>query len=92
MSVPPNMREYWSKLQRIAQPGGGGGGGPGGAPKNFITGAGGLFLLGGVYLVGTNALFNVDGGHRAIKYTRVGGVRQEIYSEGILPITLYDNK
>jgi len=29
-----------------------------------------------------NALFNVDGGHRAIKYTRVGGVQKEIYSEG----------
>jgi len=33
-------------------------------------------------MVGNNALFNVDGGHRAIKYTRIGGVRQEIYSEG----------
>lgn len=27
----------------------------------------------------------VDGGHRAIKYTRLGGVGKEIYSEGILP-------
>lgn len=25
----------------------------------------------------------VDGGHRAIKYSRVGGVQKEIYSEGI---------
>ena len=24
----------------------------------------------------------VDGGHRAIKYSRVGGVKKEIYSEG----------
>ena len=24
----------------------------------------------------------VDGGHRAIKYTRVGGVGKEIYNEG----------
>ena len=24
----------------------------------------------------------VDGGHRAIKYTRIGGVKKEIYSEG----------
>jgi hypothetical protein len=24
----------------------------------------------------------VDGGHRAIKYTRVGGVKKEIYAEG----------
>ena len=25
----------------------------------------------------------VDGGHRAIKYTRLGGVGSEIYSEGL---------
>lgn len=24
----------------------------------------------------------VDGGHRAIKYTRLGGVKKEIYNEG----------
>lgn len=24
----------------------------------------------------------VDGGHRAIKYTRIGGVQKEIYNEG----------
>ncbi|KAI9892971.1 MAG: Prohibitin-2, subunit of the prohibitin complex (Phb1p-Phb2p) [Vezdaea aestivalis] len=28
------------------------------------------------------SLFNVDGGHRAIKYTRIGGVKPEIYAEG----------
>ncbi len=42
-----------------------------------------MFLLGGALMVGNNALFNVDGGHRAIKYTRIGGVSKEIYSEGI---------
>lgn len=25
----------------------------------------------------------VDGGHRAIKYSRIGGVKKEIYGEGI---------
>lgn len=25
----------------------------------------------------------VDGGHRAIKYSRIGGVKKEIYSEGM---------
>jgi len=25
----------------------------------------------------------VDGGHRAIKYTRISGVKKEIYSEGV---------
>lgn len=27
-------------------------------------------------------IFPVDGGHRAIKYTRIGGVGKEIYQEG----------
>lgn len=30
----------------------------------------------------SNALFNVDGGHRAIKYKRLSGVSKEIYNEG----------
>ena len=60
-----------------------GGGGGGGAPKGVGAGVLGLLLLGGAAVVGNNALFNVDGGHRAIKYTRVGGVGKEIYSEGM---------
>ena len=31
---------------------------------------------------GTNTRTAVDGGHRAIKYTRLGGVQKEIYAEG----------
>lgn len=29
-----------------------------------------------------DAIFNVDGGHRAIKYTRLGGVKTDIFNEG----------
>lgn len=43
--------------------------------------AGGLLLTAGTYVV-SNSLFNVDGGHRAIKYRRISGVSKEIYSEG----------
>ena len=60
--------------------------------------AGLLLLLGGAVVVNnalfnglknvfydpwfhTNALL-VDGGHRAIKYTRIGGVQKEIFNEG----------
>lgn len=56
-------------------------GGP--SPKRAIGGAGAFLLLGGLVVAGNNALFNVDGGHRAIKYTRTGGVGKEIYSEGM---------
>lgn len=31
-------------------------------------------------------IYPVDGGHRAIKYTRIGGVGKEIYQEGISSI------
>jgi len=82
MSVPPNAREAFAKLTRMAQNAqrSGGGGGPG--PRGLLTGMGGLILLGGGVVVANNALFNVDGGHRAIKYTRVGGVKAEIFNEG----------
>lgn len=63
--------------------GGGGGGGPGPRSGGFV--ALGLLFGGGFYLL-NNALFNVDGGHRAIKYTRIGGVKPDIYSEGIAPV------
>jgi prohibitin 2 len=60
---------------------GGGSGGP--SPKGVGLGFTGLLLLGAAGLTVNNALFNVDGGHRAIKYTRVGGVKKEIFAEGM---------
>ncbi|KAH7119129.1 band 7 family-domain-containing protein [Dendryphion nanum] len=79
----PNPQEAWQRLQteltRRSQRFGGAGGGP---PKGLGPGAAALFLIGGGIWVANNALFNVDGGHRAIKYTRVGGIQKEIYSEG----------
>jgi len=74
-----NPQDAFKKLQRMAAQAGKGGG-P--SPRGMAGGVTGLLLLGGVAVVGQNALFNVDGGHRAIKYTRIGGVSKEIYSEG----------
>ncbi|KAM7207663.1 putative prohibitin-2 [Naviculisporaceae sp. PSN 640] len=73
---------YINQMQRVARSGGGGfpGGGP--PPKGIAAMvASGLLAVGGVYIA-SNALFNVDGGHRAIKYKRLTGVGKEIYSEG----------
>jgi len=42
----------------------------------------GLIALGVGGVIISNSIFNVDGGHRAIKYTRIGGVKKEIYAEG----------
>ncbi|KAK3695013.1 putative prohibitin protein [Podospora appendiculata] len=79
------FQDYMNKLQQVAKAGGGRGGFPGGRPPN-PRGVGGAFLglalLGGASIVFSNALFNVDGGHRAIKYTRLTGVSKEIYGEG----------
>lgn len=72
---------------RQMQSRGGYGGRPGGGPPQVPRGASGVFvagalLAGGAYVL-SNSLFNVDGGHRAIKYTRIGGVSKEIYNEGL---------
>lgn len=82
---PPNPQEAYKRLMKMAQ-NARQGGGSGGSPKGLAGGAIGLVLLAGAVFVGQNALFNVDGGHRAIKYTRIGGVKQEIYTEGTVII------
>ncbi|KAI4135561.1 MAG: hypothetical protein LQ347_000562 [Umbilicaria vellea] len=83
MSQGPDPRETWRKLQQtLSNAQQQGRKGLGGNPRNLFGGAGLLLVLGGGALVVNNALFNVDGGHRAIKYTRVGGVQQQIYNEG----------
>ncbi|CAK97166.1 prohibitin-2 [Aspergillus awamori] len=78
-----NPRDQLYKLQMALQNRRGGfGGGFGGGNPRAGMGLATLLLTGlGVYAV-SNSLFNVDGGHRAIKYSRVGGVKKEIYSEG----------
>ncbi|KAF4547474.1 Prohibitin-2 [Elsinoe fawcettii] len=74
------MQNRVNQLQKQGARLGGGGGGPGprgaiGGAALLIAGAGGLYLF-------QNALFNVDGGCRAVKYSRLGGVQPNIYPEG----------
>ncbi|KAG8788285.1 Prohibitin-2, subunit of the prohibitin complex (Phb1p-Phb2p) [Serendipita sp. 401] len=59
-----------------------GGGPPRPGPAGLFTGGAGLVLLvlGGLAI--NSSLFTVDGGHRAIKYTRLNGVKPNIYAEG----------
>ncbi|KAF8500823.1 hypothetical protein F5888DRAFT_1876892 [Russula emetica] len=73
------FRRFAQQLQRASQ---GGGGFPGGSPRGLFAGGGLLITLiaGGLAL--NASLFNVDGGHRAIKYTRLHGVTEDVYSEG----------
>lgn len=75
------MEEAYERLRAVArQSQGRGGGMPGG--RGMGMGMGGLILLAGTAFFAQNALFNVDGGHRAIKYRRASGVGKDIYSEG----------
>ncbi|KAI9835974.1 MAG: Prohibitin-2, subunit of the prohibitin complex (Phb1p-Phb2p) [Sclerophora amabilis] len=76
-------RETWAKLQQTLQSAQRQGRqGFGGNPRPFVGGAVGLLLIVGGTVFVNNALFNVDGGHRAIKYTRLAGVKKDIFNEG----------
>ncbi|KAJ2745682.1 Prohibitin-2, subunit of the prohibitin complex (Phb1p-Phb2p) [Coemansia aciculifera] len=80
MDPEQQAKQALRNLQRMFGMGGGRGGGP--APKGAM-GAAGLLVGLGVLAWGANAsLYNVDGGHRAIKYSRVTGVQENIYGEG----------
>lgn len=67
-------------MVRQTQRGGFPGGGP---PAGTGLALGAIILIGGGAMVLQNSLFNVDGGHRAIKYKRISGVSKEIYAEGL---------
>ncbi|KAI0789759.1 band 7 family-domain-containing protein [Abortiporus biennis] len=79
MSGQDPFRKFAQQLQRAAQTGGGGKI-PGG--KGIFAGTGLLVALVGGGILLNESLFNVDGGHRAIKYTRLNGVTEEVYPEG----------
>lgn len=70
------MRELQKQTQQLAR------GARAPSPGGMFFGVGGLIALAGLGIVGQNALFNVDGGQRAIIYSRVGGVQQQILNEG----------
>lgn len=84
MSQDP--REAWQRfaaaLQQRTQAAGGAGGRGAIPPRRLFSGLGVVVGLGAIYLVANNALFNVDGGMRAIKYTRLSGIKPDIYNEG----------
>ncbi len=77
MSGRNPLHNYLNQIQRAA---GQRGGGPN--PRGIIGGFASLIIFGGGVVLFQNSLFNVDGGHRAIKYRRISGVSKEIYGEG----------
>jgi len=66
--------------------GGGAGGGPGrgaGAAKAASRAAGSLVVAGGLGYGAYNSVYTVEGGHRAIVFNRVLGMKPHIYKEGL---------
>ncbi|OLL24664.1 Prohibitin-2 [Neolecta irregularis DAH-3] len=52
------------------------------SPLAMISGAGGLISLGLAAYGFNSCLFNVEGGHRAVMYSRLSGVKERTYPEG----------
>lgn len=83
-NVMKQMQRMFQKMQANANRGGfsGGAGGGGGPNLNPAMGGAGLAAIVGLAIAVNASLFNVDGGHRAVKYSRVYGVCPTIYQEG----------
>lgn len=81
MSDNDQWQQLSKQLRRRAQQARSSGAG-GARPGGIFAGFGGLIALGGLALFAQNALFNVDGGQRAIIYSRLHGIQPTIYQEG----------
>lgn len=52
-------------------------------PGGFSTGLKLLVAAGGLAYGVTQSVYTVDGGHRSIIFSRIGGVQNEVYAEGL---------
>ncbi|KAJ3265850.1 MCM DNA helicase complex subunit [Chytriomyces hyalinus] len=62
--------------------GGSSSGGGGKGAGSILAGGGSIIALGLAGVAFSQSIFNVDGGHRAVMYSRISGVKQTVYSEG----------
>ncbi|KAL3762156.1 hypothetical protein ACHAW5_003186 [Stephanodiscus triporus] len=81
-------QKFKDAFQKIAQniPKGGGGGEPGrgaGAAKAASRAAGSLMIAGGLGYGAYNSVFTVEGGHRAVIFNRLLGMKAQVYNEGL---------
>lgn len=75
-SPEEQVRQAFRHIQRKLS------GNGGQSPKGAIGATALLIGTGLLAYAGASSLYTVDGGHRAIKYSRVSGVGTQIYSEG----------
>lgn len=87
-------QKFKDAFQKMAQnipkgggAGGAGGGGPGrgaGAAKAAGRAAGSLMVAGGLSYGAFNSVFTVEGGHRAVVFNRILGMKEDaVYGEGL---------
>ncbi len=70
--------------KNIPQGGAGGGGGRGGGASEAVGSAiTALFTAGALGYGAFNSVYSVDGGHRAVVFNRVTGMKDTIYGEGL---------
>ncbi|KAI9335608.1 prohibitin-2 [Zopfochytrium polystomum] len=81
------QQDDFRKLMQNLLPGGSGGGGTGGSAGRIPTPSlfpASIAVLGGLLVfAGSQSLFTVDGGHRAVKFSRISGVLNQVYGEGM---------
>jgi len=79
-------QKFKDAFQKIAQNIPKGGGEPGrgaGAAKAASRAAGSLMVAGGLGYGAYNSIFTVEGGHRAVIFNRILGMKTQVYNEGL---------
>ncbi|KAJ2616681.1 Prohibitin-2, subunit of the prohibitin complex (Phb1p-Phb2p) [Coemansia sp. RSA 1365] len=75
-------KQLQQMLRRFQQMFSNGRGGRGGPSKQSFGAVGAIVTVGVLGWGAITSLYNVDGGHRAIKYSRLSGVKETVYGEG----------
>lgn len=82
--------QFREAMQRMAQqmrsaggPGGGGGGGPGRAAQALASSVTALAGAGALAYGAYHSMYTVQGGHRAVVFNRIVGMKDTIYGEGL---------
>lgn len=80
------FKEAFQKMAQNIPKGGSGGGGPNrgaGAAAAAGRAAGALMMAGGLGYGAYNSVYTVDGGHRAVVFNRIMGMKPVVYNEGL---------
>ncbi|KAL3795233.1 hypothetical protein HJC23_008318 [Cyclotella cryptica] len=80
------FKEAFQKMAQNIPKGGGGAGGPNrgaGAAAAAGRAAGALMMAGGLGYGAYNSVYTVDGGHRAVVFNRIMGMKPVVYNEGL---------